>query len=454
MVRSRGILARAALVAIAALCIAAPGARAQDDGTAVEEILNVLRERGLIDEATEAEILAKQERADAKAAVAAASAKPVSAAPSWLDGFVWSGDLRLRNEQFWYGRAFGGTNDDNNRFRYRARLGFTKQFNSWVTGGVRLASSQNRDYRSTNVTFGNTSNFSPDEIYIDQAYLRFALPDPGSVGLATSLTAGKMANPFIWKNSLDKLVWDEDISPEGIALTSTLSPAEGAKLFATAAYFVEAQQSSDADARVFGFQTGGSLKAGVVEGGARASYYAWDHVDNDANFFTGSDATGNLPTGLDDDMGIGETTVYLSWAGIEGWPTLFWGTYTRNFSANDGFVDGVDVDDEGDAFGFGVELGDAKVVRIGVAYNHVEANGVLGLYTDSDMFDGFTNREGFAVYASHAFTPWSELKLSLWEGEPIKTTNSGNGDGPYNISESADQGANRKRLQADVNFKF
>ena len=454
MFRPEGI--RSSALALFALGLvlgtAAPAARAADDGTAVQEILSVLRQKGLIDEATEADILAKQERADAK--VATTAAKPVSAAPSWLDGLVISGDLRLRDEQFWYGRAFGGTTDDNNRFRYRARLGFTKQLNSWALVGVRLSSSQNRDYRSTNVTFGNTSNFAPDEIFIDQAYLRLNLPDPGSVGLASTFTAGKMANPFVWKNGLDKIMWDEDIMPEGMALNSTYAPTENSKLFATAGYFIENQQAAAVDARVYAFQAGGSVKVGVIEGGARASYYDWNHVDNDPNFIPGNEAQGNLPTGLDDDMSIGEGTVYLTYSGIEGWPALLWGTWARNFSANSGVVDGVDVDEEGDAFGLGVELGDAALVRLGVAYNHIEANSVLGLYTDSDLFDGFTNREGFGIYASHAFSPYSEFKLTLWEGEPIKTTASGQDNGPYNISTSSDHAANRKRLQADMNFKF
>jgi hypothetical protein len=454
MVRSRGIRARGLALLLAALGFAAPATRAADDATAVQEILAVLREKGLIDEATETEILEKQERADAKQATAAAQTKPVSAAPGPLEGLVWSGDLRMRNEQFWYGHAFGGKNDDNNRWRLRARLGVTKQFNSWVSASIRLATGQNRDYRSENDTFGQTSNWAPEEVFIDQAYMRFLLPDPGSVGLASSLTIGKMANPFVWKNSLDKIVWDEDIYPEGLALTSTFSPAEGVKLFGTAAYFVELQQTSEADARVYGLQGGGSMKVGAVEGGGRASYYSWNHVDNDPNFIPGNEGQGNLSTGLDDDMAIGETTVYLHWGGIEGWPTLLWGTFTRNFSADSGLVDGVDVDEEADAFGFGIETGDATLVRLGLAYNHVEANGVLGLYTDSDMFDGFTNREGFGIYATHAFTPWADFKLTLWEGTPIKTSGSGNANGPYNISESADHGANRKRLQADVNLRF
>jgi hypothetical protein len=266
--------------------------------------------------------------------------------------------------------------------------------------------------------------------------------------------AGKLQNPFVWKNSPDKLLWDEDISPEGLALTSSFSPAEGAKLFGTFGYFVESQQSSRSDAKVLGLQAGGSLKTGVTEVGARASYYDWSNVGSDPTFADRSLARGNLPTGIREDVNLGEASVYLTWSGIDGWPALLWGSYAHNFTAESGVIDGVSVDDEADAYGFGFEIGEAALVRLGVCYNHVEANAVLGLYTDSDLFDGFTNREGFGVYASHAFSSYSEFKLTLWEGEPIKTTASGNDNGPYNISTSSDHAANRKRLQADVNFKF
>jgi hypothetical protein len=109
---------------------------AADETNAVEDIVSVLQQKGLIDEATGDEILAKQERSEAKQAAATPA---VATGPALTEGIVWSGDFRLRDEQFWYGRAFGGTEDDDNRFRYRARLGFTKQVNSWALVGLRLA---------------------------------------------------------------------------------------------------------------------------------------------------------------------------------------------------------------------------------------------------------------------------------------------------------------------------
>jgi hypothetical protein len=442
----------ALLLAISIGTLASAKSARAEETDAVEQIVSVLRAKGLIDEATGDEILAKQEKSDAKSVSAAPAA---SAAASLTEGFIWSGDFRLRNEQFWYGTAFGSSANDVNQFRYRARIGFTKQVNPWALVGMRLASGTG-NYRSTNVSFGQVNDFTASSLYIDRAYMQFTLPDPGDVGLKSTLTAGRIANPFVWKSSLDKIVWDDDINPSGFALTSTYSPLEGTTLFGTAGYFVELTQACCTDTKVFGFQLGGSTTiVDKLVAGARASYYDWDNVGTDPTFATRSEGVGNLPTAFSSDAHIGETTVFVTWSGIEGWPAMVWGTLAYNFTAEAGTVDGVHVDPQATAFGYGVEFGSAKgLFLLGVEYQHIEANSVLALYTDSDMFDGLTNREGFGVYVARELAANTELKLSLWDEQPIKTTASGEGNGPYNISPAVDSQANRKRLQADVNFKF
>ncbi len=450
-----GVLLLAFLSGIFAFAIPASA----DESNAVEDIVAVLQQKGLIDEATGDEILAKQEKSDAKQA----AAKPAVSAASLTEGFVWSGDFRLRDEPFWYGRAFSGTADDDNRLRYRGRLGFTKQVNSFTLVGLRLASGTG-DYRSTNVSFGNQANWAPYSVYLDRAYAQFALPDPGGIGLATTVTAGRIANPFVWKNTFDKMIWDEDITPTGFALTSSISPLEGTKLFGTVGYFVELTQSTDTEAKVFGFQLGGSTAfAEWLTVGARASLYDWANVSSDPNFAINSTVTGNsnqrfgnLSTAFDDDVRIGESTAFVSWSGIEGWPAIVWGTIAYNFTAEAGTVLGASVDADATAWGFGIEFGDPKALfLLGVEYSYIPANAVLALYTDSDMFDGYTNREGFGVYLARELAANTELKLSLWDGEPIKTTGS-TPNGPYNPTgmTSAFQQANRRRFQADVNFNF
>jgi hypothetical protein len=460
MLRSRGPVCAVvcAVVCLGALWVAA--ARA-DETSAVEDIVAVLREKGLIDQATGDEILAKQ--AKTAAAPDAKATPPV--AQGLLDGFIFSGDLRLRDEQYWYNHGLQGTDaNDNNRFRYRARFGFTKQINDWSLVGVRLVSATGTGdgvNRSTNISAGETSDFSYDPIWFDRLYAQVTLPDPG-IGLTTTLTGGKMTNPFIWKIGLDKMLWDDDIAPEGVQMSSTYPLAENAKLWANLAYYVELQNANQVDPRVYASQVGGSIKLpGAVEIGARGSFYDWRHLANDATvtghtgYFDRSRAKGNLANGFDPDMRIIESSGYVTWSGLEGWPATLWGTWLQNVAADGGVVNGVRIGANDQAFGVGGEIGDAKRwARVGLAYQHVEANAVPALYTDSDMFDGLTNREGFALYGFREIMTNTELRLWLWDSHPIKTTASGAGGGPFNISGATDSQANRLRLQTDLNFKF
>ncbi len=124
------------------------------------------------------------------------------------------GDVRVRYE-YRGGRTddVPGSHDDwqeRERERYRARIGLRGTLlDDWYFG-VRLETSSNP--RSTNVTFGGDSSSGPfakndDGIYLGQAYFGYkGFPD-------LKLTAGRMPNPMV--NT--RMVWDDDINPEGLA---------------------------------------------------------------------------------------------------------------------------------------------------------------------------------------------------------------------------------------------
>ena len=111
-----------------------------------------------------------------------------------------------------------GTNDwqERERERYRLRLGLRGTLlDDWFFG-IRLETSNNE--RSGNVTFGDDTASSTaggggpfernsDGIFVDQAYGGYK----GFPGF--TFTGGKMPNPLV--NT--RMVWDPDISPEGLA---------------------------------------------------------------------------------------------------------------------------------------------------------------------------------------------------------------------------------------------
>src|SRR4029077_1947183 len=142
----------------------------------------------------------------------------------WLTELELFGDLRLRYEyrggrlpdQFQFGQDHANDWQERERERYRIRIGLRGTvLDDWFFG-VRLETSPNA--RSTNVTYGDdTSPSSPggggpfakgsDGIFVGQAYGGYK----GFPGF--TFTAGRMPNPFV--NT--RMVWDDDINPEGLA---------------------------------------------------------------------------------------------------------------------------------------------------------------------------------------------------------------------------------------------
>lgn len=116
------------------------------------------------------------------------------------------------------GAGVAGTNDwqERERERYRLRLGLRGTLMDDWFFGVRLMTSNNE--RSGNVTFGDDTASSTsggggpfernsDLVTVDQAYAGYkGFPD-------FTFTGGKMPNPLV----TTRMVWDPDITPEGLA---------------------------------------------------------------------------------------------------------------------------------------------------------------------------------------------------------------------------------------------
>ena len=419
------------------------GARAADDGSVVQEVLGILKERGIVDQ-EEYERLALKNSSYEKQQV------------SFLSKIQWFGDLRLRQENFWYetpdcsGLAVDCDpveNDSSNRarFRYRLRVGALAPINEYVTAGFRLSSAESdTDIRSTNQSAGKSQpDFNYDEIFINQAYL--ALKAPKRVmgeNASLQLIGGKMENPFLWKNGKDYLLWDADITPEGGAVAFTVKPTEQWSFFANAGYFVDQENSSSTDPHVMGVQGGFAVTpVEATELGGRVSWYSWESL-NEA-FLDRGESFGNLPGGLGDPFGVGELATYFRYTGIESWPILVFGHFAQNFDANS--TPGAGKEDTG--WGVGVEVGDKKeYVLLGGGYYREEANFAPAQFTDSDLFDGFTNRKGWTVYGTRQLFANTDFVLTLFGSDAIE-------DDVPPFADSVEN-SDRYRLQTDVIVKF
>lgn len=426
------------------VALGVPGrARAEDpEPPVVEEILGVLRERGLLDAEEHDRLVSRYQAQEAERS-------------SLLPRIRLSGDLRLRGEGFWYDEDDVADLSNRYRGRYRLRIAATADVNDHMTAYVRLASGEG-DNRSTNTSFGRKGpDFEYDPIFLDRASLETRAPDAWlPEGAKAAVEVGKQPNPFLWKGARDQLLWDNDVTPEGVALRGRAELARGLQLFANAGYFLVDENSGASDPHLIGAQLGAEWASGPLAAGARATWYGFRSLDGDfverGIDGTGgvTDGAGNLPGLIDGagDIDVGELGAYLTWEGIEGWPVTAFGYLANNFSAESSPLT-PDAGSESLGWGVGLEVGDkAHVAAFGVAYMTLEANAFPSQFVDSDFFDGRTNRQGFAFWGARQILPRAELDVTLFVSDPVE-------DALPDFADSVG-GADRLRLQTDLVVGF
>jgi len=136
------------------------------------------------------------------------------------------GDFRFRVEQDWDSRRSDGTyRTDRRRMRYRLRFGFNYKINHLLFGG-RLRSGNLNNSQSPHTSFGSSNE--KHSIGIDKAFVKFG-PSKYWIWL------GKNNLPF-WKEN--EFWWDDDITPEGVALGGILLDKNYLSIKPTFGYFL------------------------------------------------------------------------------------------------------------------------------------------------------------------------------------------------------------------------
>jgi hypothetical protein len=425
----------------------APTATAAEEQGSLHDLIVVLKDRGVIDEGDYESIAARNAAYEAKQAE---DRKPALS--------FW-GDFRFRSEHFWYDDDETGFDRTNrHRARYRFRLNGKAEVNDHAMVLVRFVSGSD-DNRSTNQTLGSALDFDTDDFRIDRAYARLSPFAHGKVGENGSLflELGKTGNPYTWKRGKDFMLWDGDISLEGGTVQLGWELAEGFETFANGGYYIIDENSTSKDPHLWAGQIGFHADPGAsVSFGARGTYYHFDSLDA-AFHARGVDGTGgitsaggNIVDGLSGGEGgqnvqVIEGSLYLGLLEDTDWPVLFYASYANNLTAEDSVPTTAHQEDT--AWGAGVEVGDkGKFVKLGVGYWHIEANAFPSQFIDSDLFDGRTNREGWAAYLSRSVWKNTDLNLTAFWSDEIENDLPAFADSVPN--------AERVRLQADLVFKF
>ncbi len=355
-----------------------------------------------------------------------ANAQDAAPKPTWTDSLKLKGDVRARFESI-----DQEGKDQRDRTRIRARLGAYAKVNDEVDAAIALASGSD-DPVSTNQTLDD--GFSTKEIRLDLAYIDL---HPEMLGGA-NIVLGKMNMPFIAVNDLQ---WDGDLNPEGAALKFATSASDSMKLMLNAGSFWIDERSSDSETMLYGAQAAAEMKTDAVKILGGASYFMYDGIKGYAPVFDDTDSFGNTVNETVDPVtgDVIEMTYANDYEIVEvfakvgfdaGLPVEFSGNYVVN----------QDADDNDTGYMVGVKLGKLKdpgSLEFGYSFRELEADAVLGVYADSDPWNGGTDG------SSH--------KLSL--GYQIAKNLTGNAT--YFISEKGiDSGVDYNRLQVDVAVKF
>ncbi len=223
----------------------------------------------------------KKAPADAKPAPAGAGqpeegepspAEKVPAPPAeekkttWLDMVKISGDMRLIYDRIEYP---GWTPEvpDRDRLRFRARLGVDVKVCEEIDIKFRAASAESRDIGrgGANITVNQTmtGGWSKKGVWIDIAQVAFKVPMPDGFP-SLGFVGGKMEQPWTCPGKSD-LIWDPDVTPEGIIL-KTAYKALGGDLEAKAftGVFVVMESVTKAESLMLAFQA--SAKLTMLEG--------------------------------------------------------------------------------------------------------------------------------------------------------------------------------------------
>ncbi len=318
--------------------------------------------------------------------------------PEWVKRTSLFGDVRLRYEGFYHQPAKAGTKvTARNRERIRARIGLKSTFSDELSATIRLATGNVNDPISTNQDLGNS--FARKNINLDWAYMTLT---PGATfgirpGLVT-VYGGKFPNPVFKPN---ELLWDEDLSPEGLSETFSLLAKPVGPLDQLKVHFLQwtfGEVSNGPDGWMIGGQVNPVMHFGNAQVEVGIGQYGWHNPDLIAQQLNTNSSLKNTNLTFSEggeiagfESGFLETnpTAQVTWPNFVGTqPLKIWADYVYNWRAattNDS------------AYQAGWRIGQQKVKGDWSVYAFWERNeqeSMLSEFTASDFGNGGTNGQG------------------------------------------------------------
>jgi len=347
-----------------------------------------------------------------------------------------TGDVRYRYEMISDETlAAGGVQSTADRYRdrIRARLAATVKATDNITVGIGMTTTEANDPRSGNQSL--TGSFSKKSLDLDLAYFDWKFASWGN------LIGGKMKQPFIKPGQ--SLFWDNDITPEGLALNFS-----SGMFFGTAYnYWINevsgAENTRTADTMLRGLQVGARFPMGANTLMLALHYYDLSAGQGRAPFYNNSsngNTTVNVGTPATAVLAFDYEVIDLSaeYNMMFGQtPFQIWADYAQN----------QDPSDLDTAWAAGVLFGKAgnyRTFEVGAGYQVVEKDALFGQLIDSDFAGGNTDQEGWVLRAAYA-------PVRNWTLNTTYFLNKRNVDRPTSLGQ---RDIDYDRLQVDFNVKF
>ena len=317
-------------------------------------------------------------------------------AAEWYEKIKMGGDFRYRSEMIKLEYR-----EDDSRDRIRARLRVTAEVNESWSVGLGLATGSD-DPVSTNATL--TGGYARKGIMLDLAFIDF---HPKALA-GLNLIAGKMDLPFEVAEKTE-LMWDNDLTPEGIAFRYRRGAGGRVEIFVNGAVFDIRDTDPDdlGEAWMLGGQAGLDAKlpsgVGLTIG---AGYFNYEGAIGRFGFYRATEFYGNTTRlwrrttesggysyyyrGYARDFNIFEALGVVD-LGLWEWADIaLYGTYVNNIRADDQNVGWL-------AGGSASRGRDRGALKLYANYRRLESDAVIGVFTDSDFIGGGTNGKGWEL---------------------------------------------------------
>lgn len=352
---------------------------------------------------------------------------------TWIDNntnLTLYGDIRLRYEVDWDSQnTAGAPRDDRHRGRLRARAGFNYRLADEWSFGARVRTGNSRSQQSPHLTFVADDDLRDDlDFVLDRYFVQYK-------GHGFTGWAGRNTSPF-WQQT--ELLWDEDVTPTGVAGSYDTKVANGTLSFLGGGFYLPDG----------GYDLNGQMLAGQVK-------YAQPVQSSQLTgaiglfFMNGESGANNLRNRNGDrDYLIG--TAGVQWSIPLGKIPFTVGADVfnnfQNYDAGDVAPFAASNDDETFGYVVSAALGQMKNQHdwlLGYYWAHIETLAVNASYAQDDWVrfgngpqtDG-TDFEGHEIRLGYAVSKNINILARLYIVEAITSVQDGN------------------RFRIDLNWKF